>query len=302
MVEKLESTDQRKNFYIIIFLSLIVIFCLRYFVIPFIIGDGIVLDHKTVYDVLDKLFTSTIVTISLGGFLFWLTPKNKLNAQIKILQPIEIGSAFEHARYETEKWWFSGGSGKFTRSVTLPTLSTMARNKNKSIEIVVQIMNPHNSAVCKSYVSYRNGLRSGKYNKKTLKSVQVDLISTIVSVYTWKSEQALLNIQLGLRDNFSLFRIDISSNKAIITKEDPLEPAILYDNGTFFYEAYCEEIKQSYSQIKKLDTNIAFVGLEEINEQNIKELLMKLNLYELVEDKDLKTIIENVKTTENPYG
>jgi hypothetical protein len=303
MIEKLQNKRAKGYFFLIILLSLVAIFCIRYFIIPYLNGDKILINVSTLNDILDKLFTSLLVTVGIATFIFWLTPENKMNAQIKILQPIEIGETIFKARTDTEKWWFTGGSGRYTRSQTLPYLASLARQKNKTIEIIIQIMNPRNILMCSKYADYRNSLRTAdKNNKKTPKSVQLDLISTIVSAYMWKTEQPLLDITLGLKDSFSLFRTDLSSSSALITKEDPIEPALLYENGTFFYNAQLQDMRQSLNQVTKLDFNIKFYGLNEIDETNTKELLTRLNFADLIADDDIKQIIKQAKDNTNPYA
>lgn len=303
MIEKLQNKQSRSYFFTIIILSLVVIFSARYFIIPLVNGSEIKVDVNILNDILDKLFTSLLVTVGIATFIFWLTPQNKMNAQIKILQPIEIGETIIKARTDTEKWWFNGGSGRYTRSQTLPYLGLLARQKNKTIEITIQIMNPKNAALCLKYADYKNSLRTAhKNNKKTVKSVQLDLISTIVSSYMWKAEQPLLDITLGLKDSFSLFRTDLSSSSALITKEDPIEPALLYENGTFFYTAQLQDMRQSLNQVTKLDFQIQFFGLNEINETNTKNLLAELGFSDLVADEDIKQIIEKAKDNQNPYA
>lgn len=270
--------------------------------IPFLTQERINFSNEVLYKILDGLFTSTLVTVGLGTFLFWLTPKNKLNAQMKILQPVEIGSTMTKARIDTEKWWFNGGSGQYTRAQTLPFLASLAREKNRSIDVAIQIMNPNNQKLCESYATYRNSLKSGTKNRKTMRSVQIDLLATIVAAYMWKAEQPRLNIKLGLKDSFSLFRLDISSSTAIITKEDPAEPALLYENGTFFYDAYCEDLKQSLSQVMNLDMEVQFVGKNEINVAQTKALLEQLKFGALVNETEIEEIITKAKSDINPYG
>lgn len=301
MIEKLQNKQARKYFYIIIICLLLIIFLVRYFLIPYIRNETIVFNVHSLNEILDSLFTSILVTVGLAIFLFWLTPQNKLNAQIKILQPVEIGETIIKARTNTEKWWFNGGSGRYTRTVTLPYLANYARQNNKRIEIKIQIMNPKNDLLCEKYASYKNSLRTAdKSNQRTKESVQLDLISTIVSAFAWKTEQPFLEITFGLKDSFSLFRTDLSSSGAIITKEDPIEPGILYEHGTFFYSAQAEDFTQSFNQTIQLDTNILFKKIDQLTESDIGELLTKLDIS--VNSKYLKTILSKLKTDKNPYA
>lgn len=304
MIEKLETKQSRKMFFVLIGLLLITIFLIQHLLIPYMKGIPIIIDSSILENILDKLFISVLVTVGLASFIFWLNPRNKKNAQMKILQPVEIGQNFVDARNKTQRWWFNGSSGRYTRSITLPSLADACRRDNKQIEVVIQMLNPNNNELCEAYANYRNALRtaSKSNSKRTLKSVQQDLLATIVSAYMWKTEQPQLNIKVGLKDHFSLFRIDLSTNKAIITKEDPIEPAILYESGTFFYDAYYNDLVQTLNQAKSLNMSIGFVTESQLSAQNVKELIDKLELSSNINDKDISIILELVKDKRNPYS
>jgi len=302
MIEKLQNKSSRKYFYVLVSFLLVSIFLLRNFLIPYLYGEPIELTNQLFYNVLDKIFTSVLVTVGLGTFVFWLTPKNKLNAQIKILQPVEIGETIVNARTDTERWIFNGGSGRYTRTQTLPYLAELSQNKNKEIDISILIMNPKNHIITEKYAEYKNSLRTAKLKgRRTKKSVQMDLISTIVSCHIWKTEQPALNITLCLKNSFSLFRTDLSSSKVIITKEDPIEPAILYEKGTFFYSAQLEELKQVIKQNEVIQLK-PFVGLEDVSIENIEKLLIELDFSSLIIERDLEEILEKSMSRKNPYA
>jgi hypothetical protein len=301
MIDKLQNKANRDYFYLIIIFLLIIIFSTRHFILPYLYEEKIDISHNLFYEILDKLFSSVLVTIGLATFIFWLTPKNKLNAQMKIIQPIEIKDIFKKSMLETDFWIFNGGSGRYTRNQTIPNLALLSQEKNKSIDISIVIINPKNEDVISQYADYKNSLRtSKKREKKTIKSVQLDLITTILSCHIWKTEQPLLNINLYLKNHFSIFRIDISTKKVIITKEDPNEPAILFEKETFFYTSQIEEQKQVLKQFSKVNL-LKFVGLKNINASEIKNLSTQLNLDILLKEEDYKEILKKIKSNENPY-
>jgi hypothetical protein len=301
MIENLKTSHERKYFFLVVGLLLVVIFLLRYFVLPNYYESKVEFNYLTLYSILENFFVSFLITIGLGLFVFWLLPKNRANAQMRILQPIEIGSTIVNARVDTEKWFFNGGSGRYTRSQTLPFLAELSRQKNRGIDVSILIMNPKNESLCQKYADYKNSLRTAKMKgKRDIKSVKVDLISTIVSCHVWKYEQSSLNIKLGLKDSFSLFRTDISSNAAIITKEDPSEPAIYYEKETFFYIAHIEDLKQTFNQVNVIEI-LPFCSRNELDVKKVEELLKKLGLDAIVDQKDFDNIVSNVLDNKNPY-
>lgn len=303
MIEKLKTKQDKVKFYIIIFLALGVVFGVRHFYIPYLFDEPINFGHALFEDLLDKLFVSTLVTIGLATFTFWLTAEDSNNAKIEILQAREIGEALVAARKNTEKWWFNGGTGRYTRCETLPGLAQHALLAGSSIDVFITIMNPRNTKLLEQYVRYRNGLKSAKKNgTRTYQDVQVELFATIVLAYAWNKEQPLLKIKVGLKDTYSLFRLDLSSSKVVITKEDPKEPAIGHDKGTFFYSAYQEELRQSMSQVQELDMSKHFVETSEISAANITTLLTDLDMINLIPANRIESVVECIRKTKNQYG
>lgn len=303
LIERLETKQSRRLFYFLIFLALFAIFAIQYLLIPYIMDKPVSLDIEVVESILEMLFTSIVVTVLLAVFFVWLLPKKVENSEIKVLQPYEIKKYFAEARLNTREWWFHGGSGRYTRNVTLPYLANVCRNENTSINVFINIMNPDNSKICEKYAKYRNGLRTADTNnKRTASNVQLDLIATIISAFIQKEQQPLLNIQIGLKDFFSLFRIDLSDNMVLITREDPNEPAIVYKKGNFFYDAYKNDLVQVFKQFNQVTMTHNFVSEENLNKDNIQDLITKLNLKIKLDDKDIEQIIILVTDKSTPYN
>ncbi len=176
---------------------------------------------------------------------------------------------------------------------------------NRSFDVVILILNPSNLGVCDSYASYRRGLRTASSKNGSLtdgNKVRLELLSTIVSAFILKTEQPLLKIKIGLKDHFSLFRIDLSSTRAILTREDPKEPAILYEKGTFFYDAYLEDLRQAFEQSKQIDMTKQFVVEGKVTDENLKDLLKELGLYANIQDDDISEIKRVIHYKINPYS
>jgi hypothetical protein len=266
-----------------------------------------------ILSITDKLFITIMVTLAVSSFRFWIFPPNPLNAQMRILQPAEIGPALIAARTKTDRWWYSGTSARYTRNQTLPNLAEECYRSRRSIEIVIQMLNPNNILACTQYAQYRQGLRIPPnvelpYNTvmgKSLnieKGVRLELLSTIVSAFIWKTQQPLLKIRIGLKDHFSLLRMDISTTRAILTKENPQDPAILYEHGTFFYDAYYQDLILGFDQCISLDMTKPFVQEDHLTVSEITNLLISLGLYTHIDDNDIQAIQQIVKNRRNPYS
>jgi hypothetical protein len=111
-----------------------------------------------------KLLTSFIVTVAIGSFLFSLQPKVMRNAEMSVVAPGEISTLLVAAIQPTEKWWFRGGTGRYLRAMTLPSMGKTTRSRSSTKELHVQLIDPTELAVCNEYAVYRSGLRSATKN------------------------------------------------------------------------------------------------------------------------------------------
>jgi hypothetical protein len=250
----------------------------------------------------ETLIATGIVTVGIGGFLFWITPTVMDETELEILEPRRIGELLEQARRNADQWWFRGGTGRFSRGVTIPELAHKARTENSSKTINLLLIDPTDSGLCEYYADYRNQARSGPKNQRwTAERVSREVLATITAAYSWSAEYPL-RLQVGLRRTISLHRYDISTNYAIVTREDPREPALRCDAGSFFYKSFLEDYRLAMRQARELSSDVDGIPFEELAPDSLARFLKELNLAEPGIDLDLQEIIEKAKTTENPYG
>jgi hypothetical protein len=260
-------------------------------------------EHVSIINtILDALLSTGVSTVIIASLAFWLTPRVVKRSQMDIIEPKEIKDYLEKAR-DTDEYWFAGGTGRFTRSKTIPKLATDARFSNFSKKIVLILINPDNDIVCKNYVNYRNRVRSGIKENWELKKLKKEIFATVLSAYSWKREQPLLDLTIGLINHYSMFRIDLSTKLLVITKEDTSEPALMCEKDTFFFKSYLEDLRLSLSQSQILNVNVEGILFNELNGEKIRNFLTSLRLdISILDGEDLNDIAEMVKKGENPYG
>jgi len=252
---------------------------------------------------LDSLFVSLLVTISIALYLDYIEiPENE--KKYDIIEPFQIQEIFERERMHTSSWYFSGGTGRYTRAVTIPELSKIAKKSNKHITLKLQVIDPEDKTICQKYASYRSALRSSEKNdtKWTAEYVRQEVLSTIVSAYVFQSINPFLQISIAVKNSFSTMRIDISESSAIITKEDPKEPALICVKDTFLFRTYVEEIHQTFKEFRQINIPTQFVGgIQELTPEKIETILNDLPITDLTTD-ECQQVCETLKKNLNPYG
>lgn len=308
----LQHKNLRRSFLITIGVILLIDLIIRIWILPSFLPiqtDPIILLkepnwYTILTKLLDSIFVSLTVTVAIGLFLFFIELPDE-EKKFEIVEPFKIGDLFQKERSGTEIWFFSGGTGRFTRSTTIPELAKIAKNNNHHINLKIQLIDPSNEHVCINYANYRKGLRSSdnSQGKWTKEYVRHEILSTIVSAIIHKSHFPLLDIAIGLKNNFSTLRIDLSSNVAIITKEDKQEPALVCREGSFLYRTYKEEILQTFKEYGQLNMLLEFdFSLKDLTVDNVREVLEKLGIAKGLNENDYAQIQCILKQNNNPYA
>ncbi len=253
---------------------------------------------------IERLFGSIITTILVGAFLFYLTPESTDASQLEILGPHDLSPAFDEALGNASSWKFKGEFGRYFRTRTLPALSARASARHKTIAIVGLIMDPRDSELCQRHADFRNSVSTvdGR-NDWTVELVQDQLYATILTTLIFQNRNTHLEIELYLLNHFVPVRIDLSSNVALITKEDRKAPAMKIRTGTFYFDSYEQEISVTKRQAHRVPSTTSGCTIEMIDPIKAKELLVGAGLFDLSLDNDrLSRICTLVKEKQNPYG
>lgn len=293
MEEILSKRHQKRAFFIISFLIVCAYVLFRFFLIPLMDEKEILTFAKFLGILSDTFIASYMITIIIGCFVWFLTPKKHFRSTIEVIEPKAIGHLLKSSAFTSKKWIYKGTCGRFTRSTTLPIMAKSARNDSLGRSIDIYLLNPLNRDICKEYATYRSGLKSGSKKFWTLKMVQEEILATTISALKYKQCEPLLNVNLYYLDNFSSFRFDISDQTAMMTKEDPAASALLASNSSYFYDSYLEDIRVISSHCEKinlsndcmidLDTNLKTCCAEFIISDYFKFDVSKFNIdYNLI--------------------
>lgn len=304
-IDRLDSRQSKKLFFILVLVALIALFCIRHIAWPLLEGKEMAL-KPAIEEILDTLFATIVVTVGLALFFVWLAPRKAREAKMEVLLPHDINKYHLQSRADTKEWWYNGGSGRYTRDVTLPYLAESCKSENRTINVRIQILDPNNEDLCQIYADYRNNL-SSVHTHITTSEVRCDLLATIFAACFWKMKQPLLNIEIYLKNHFSLFRTEFSDNMVLVTREDPRDPGIVYQRGTFFYQAYYNDLVQGSKQDTIVSMqrgscpSIRAETPNKINKETIRQVIASLNISFTITDEELDRIHYFIQNKTTPY-
>jgi hypothetical protein len=227
---------------------------------------------------------------------------------VKTLTGADIDRAHEEARAHTDRWVFKGGTGTYTRAMTLPLCLENARRERRTLQVRLEILDPTNVALCERYARYRTSQSPGPDGTGqpwTTERTQKESFATVLAAAWYQQKFQLLDISVGLASTMSTFRFDLSASRIIITQDDPRFPAVVISSDSTLYESYANELRVSLAQARGVPFGNASVLFgEQPTPEQAREFFISvgLPLPEGYGDADVREILDKAIRAKNPYG
>jgi hypothetical protein len=262
-------------------------------------------------DIIEKflgdIFSSLGVTAFLALMVMFLFPIEKSVEEVKRKPASDY---FEKAYSFTGKWDFSGSSGTFIRASTLPQLHAVTGHKQKHVDVLILINDPRDLVICERYVGYK---RTSGEEPWTVERVRLEIVATIIAAAWYGIVNPRLTIRVGLKSVLSRYRYDVSSAYAIVTRENPDEPALIVHSESVRYQGIIEEISCQRDQAEMLDLErLSHIRelrvantLAHVTDAQVLAIVSELNLKKVLEecnDGDGKKLLHLVKHPKHRYA
>lgn len=291
-----------------VFWSLVIGCCLllvgiRFFVLPWLFASGSVDVEAALDQVVVDLLATVIAATVLGGAVVWLTRPSKKSTELRVVHPRDLRSLFEENLKGATSWMYSGSVGRWNRARVMPEMAAASRATNLSRSIIVNILDPRDADACAAYARYRSAVRTGRGEDWSVTRVRCDLLATIVKAAVLCDQNPLLDIRIALKRSSAILRVDVSDEQLVMTREDPSEPGLVCDRGSYFYDALCENIKFERSQAHLITLAPRDGDLANLTPEKTGRLLAELGLdCGGLSEQDLRSITEWALSDDHPYG
>jgi len=284
----------RNQFLFFIAITLILLLIIRFFVFPLSTLNEIT--NKEFVSFIDKFVASIITAIIVGFFIYKLQIDEKKKSLEFTSSSPQIEDHLNRSRINCDSWKFNGGLGRYTRFKTIPELSKIASKKRETYRVEIIILNPENDTLLQKYADFRNSVDDK--SDWNIIFLRTELLTTIFSAINTTKTNQFLEIEIYIKDFFTLSRMDISNETAIISREDPLIPSIICNKESYLFKHYKEEFQQVKRQSKKL---ILKENSFSLNVKNIESLGKKLFQSLTFTEEEIKTILELTTKPTNPF-
>ncbi|WP_067535306.1 hypothetical protein [Nocardia crassostreae] len=230
-------------------------------------------------------------------------------AAVRFASGSEVSMALEQARKDTDRWTFKGGTGAFTRVVTLPHCVRRAVRVRRELLVHMEILDPTDLQACERFAKLYRSLADGADDDAHTWSgsgTQIESYATILAACWYKQQFAhVLDIEIGLTSVVSMVRWDLSSRFLIVTTRGLRFPAMIVENGQPYYDSWSIELKTSFAEARKVPMDRALtvpMGSEPcVDEARSLFEVLGLRLPDEFTDADVEMIIEKALHDNNPF-
>ncbi|WP_433760824.1 hypothetical protein [Nocardia sp. CA-135398] len=227
---------------------------------------------------------------------------------VQLLYGPEIGHAHTLARRGTEQWLFKGGTGTYLRAVTLRECVENARREQRPLRIQVEVLDPTNEQLCKTYAQFRSSLvpeadRTGEL--WTTERTRKESFATVLAACWYRQRFTFLTIDVGLSTVMTTFRWDLSSSCVIVTQDNPNTPALMFERDKPYYRDFNRELVASFKQARQVPLSrseeLALADEPSVDQTRALFDLLGLALPASYSDRDVADIVRRALQPRNPY-
>lgn len=303
-LENLFDRSRTRNlFFGAVLITVSFLLIVRYLVLPYFdssLTQGIV---PMVAKLLEDVSTTIVVTVLIAAFLWYITPQRVRNSGVVIVEPRELKAQFSKALSSSNDWRFFGGCGRYFRSAVLTEMARRARIESTSKSVSAIVLNPDNDVLCEKHSRYRAGTGRGAHEGNWTKvRVKQELLTTIIVTKAVAHKEGLIDVHIYVSDHYSSFRVDISQNCAIETREDAAAPALRSDSGSYYFAALNDEFRIVKEQARMVVGGEA-VCADVTDLASLKVAIKILGFNKLnLTDSDLAGVVSLLSKIKNPYA
>ncbi|MFC0681654.1 hypothetical protein ACFFGH_27810 [Lysobacter korlensis] len=132
---------------------------------------------------------------------------------------------------ESGFWLHNGHIGRWVRTEVLPRFAMAARSgAPKTVKFL--LIDPRNNWLVKAYAAHRDQVDGNPHGIDTVIDARVEVLATILRAAHYQQHVAGVRVEVYLRSNLDLFRVDTSQNHAFVTLTRDKAPSI-----HFFHDA-----------------------------------------------------------------
>lgn len=250
-------------------------------------------------NIIDNLAAGLVVAIVSSILLMACSPRHVVEEDVAALEPWNIRPVLDAALPTTRRYWFRGRSGRFLRTSVMPVLGDAGSRQSQLREMSILLPDPTNHTTLADYAFYRNSLK-GQAGRWTAERIRDEILATIITAARHVTTNHFLQIEVYLANDFSLFRMDMADDQLVLSREDPMWPAILCSGRSKFYASYIEEFRNEAAKAARVPLGKASVP-DPLLAADVPTIVAALNIVLNLSQADAENVARAVNSPDLPY-
>lgn len=251
-------------------------------------------------NIIDNLAAGLIVAIATSALVWLTSPRHYVDEDIAALEPWNIRPVLDAVLPTTRRYWFRGRSGRFLRTSVMPALDDAGRRESQLRELAILLPDPSERNMLADYAFYRNSLK-GEAGKWSADRIRNEILATIITAARFTGANHFLQIAVHLKSDFSLFRLDMADDQLVLSREDPMWPAILCSGRSKFYASYIEEFRNEAVSAKSPHLRSVTVPTP-VTGADVQSIVGALNLGVTLTDAEAAEVAHAIEKPDLPYA
>ncbi len=251
---------------------------------------------------IDPLVAGVLLAIIALVWYRLTAPDSGFAEDLEVVEPWNNNSKLGTPLSSTKDYWFRGRSGRWFRNVAIPTLSKAASQEQRTRTITMILPDPEDDTVLKAYANHRNSLTGSTDNHWTPNRIQLEILATIIVAGQTAANNRLLQTQIFLIPDFSVFRYDLSDDGLMMTREDPRMPGWFSRKDTRFYTSVKEDLRIATERGRKIMLSQGQWPQGSLPVADLQTLITNLEFKLCLTGEDAQALYKAINNKIDPYA
>jgi hypothetical protein len=205
-----------------------------------------------------ELLTGILIILAFYFIYTYFIGPNLGYREVTPVRSQDIKIRMEQLPDKTNHYTFWGRSGSYFRSVPLLKLNEQALKEKLITDIEIVLPDPNDARLIESYNEILRSLQENDTGNRLLANV----LATTIACAIVGANNKYLRIKIFYSKFLPAFRIDMSSNGAILTQDDRSKSALFFEAGSEFHEMFRTTVRNEMAVSREVTWDAAiFKGL-----------------------------------------
>lgn len=293
----------RRWYFLSLTLGLAVVVISRLFVLPDPGGDAPQWTTTTA-NVFDNLIATILTAMAVGALVPFLFPADDTAESIEVLDSASIAESIEEATQHARQWHVRARTANYFARHTLLELTQSALKSRRSIDIKMQVLDPEDEDLLRSYARMRSNHR-GAAALWTVERVRLEIYASILQAALCVQDAPRLNVTVGLSSMNWVMSLDLSDEMALVTGQNKGEPGLLFRKASQFFGGWCDDFESAFAGCRQITPDDPGITRESARHPTaddlaaVRSFFQRMGLQSCSDDQTLGKVLAQARTADN---